>query len=776
MSLRCSFVKCSSFELARADQLAFYQDINNGGWCLGLGPEFKLSESTLPPNIRLVETGDDKFPYNAMCNQCLSKVGKVNLISGFNESTVNFSAKKVLLLQSRDSVERHAAASSQKWAKVVNNFPQIRKITASIPQGVQLTGSNTVHFHGAGDLQDMIEAGSLVAAKSNLSPRRYQWRAYFFGCFNNSLLCLPTGMGKTLIANMLMKAYHQRNPNQGQVFIVPTIVLVEQQAAAIEQTTGLKVKRRSGEHERVGLWSASEICVCTHAMLLNAIKMKRIDMSQLSLVVLDEVHEANSANSQYGLLLPFILKCPASQRPRVLGLTASPSGTNSTDMRQDITTLCNKVNALPYTPLVGDDKNTDKANDVTCNYIPIHKSSFEVRFETFVLESLESFAGFHTFFEGSWKKLHANLSTRVKIDAAIKALSHASLVAQNQGDLPLRQLTSWMLKWIDSLDMLQIFGPRKLIGYIRVDLEFANSNDALSTISTLLGPLLAQMRLTINRMELEYQIAVDSPRVAELLSHIKRHKTDQERILIFVDRRNTAERLCRRLKEDSDVGQMNPDYVIGNSNGGFPREVQQAVLKTFDEGTCQVLVATSVLEQGIDVAACGVVICFDGVKSMKSIIQSRGRARKKSAKFIAFIDADKQRKTNDLSTMEISMNYAIAQLMRENKSAFDPQIVQMIDKFLESDRENVEGLADSNEVEDEFEDEASAELPSNKNHFQLRFFNYVDAQALSDHIRFYFTSNFDSLKVSKKFIWAQFAVSVNDVREGLNIIKVRVNH
>lgn len=224
MSLKCSFVNCASYELARADQLAFYQDVNNGGWNLALGPEFKLSESTIPQSIRLVDTGDLRFPYNVVCNRCLAKIGKVNTICGFGEMTINFSASKVLLLQSRES--GHFAASSQKWSKAIVNFPQIRKLTASIPQGPHLTGSNTVHFHSATDLQDMIEAGRSVAAKSNLSPRRYQWRAYFFACYNNTLLCLPTGMGKTLIANMLMKAYYQRNPNQGQVFIVPTIVLV----------------------------------------------------------------------------------------------------------------------------------------------------------------------------------------------------------------------------------------------------------------------------------------------------------------------------------------------------------------------------------------------------------------------------------------------------------------------------------------------------------------------------------------------------------------------
>ena len=37
----------------------------------------------------------------------------------------------------------------------------------------------------------------------------------------------------------------------------------------------------------------------------------------------------------------------------------------------------------------------------------------------------------------------------------------------------LRQLTQWMNKWIDSLDILEIFGPRKLLEYIRADLDFA---------------------------------------------------------------------------------------------------------------------------------------------------------------------------------------------------------------------------------------------------------------------------------------------------------------
>lgn len=108
----------------------------------------------------------------------------------------------------------------------MTKFLEVRRITASIPQAAPVIGSNTVHFHGVSDFQEMVKNGNAVAARSSLNPRRYQWRSYFFACLQNTLLCLPTGMGKTLIANMLMKAYHQLNPEKAQVFVVPTIVLV----------------------------------------------------------------------------------------------------------------------------------------------------------------------------------------------------------------------------------------------------------------------------------------------------------------------------------------------------------------------------------------------------------------------------------------------------------------------------------------------------------------------------------------------------------------------
>lgn len=546
---------------------------------------------------------------------------------------------------------------------------------------------------------------------------------------------------------------------------------VEQQAAVIERNTGLKVTRRSGEQMSKTPWSSNEICVCTPAMLLNAIKLNEVDMSQQSLLIMDEVHEATSPLSIYGLLLPHIVKCPASQRPRVLGLSASPSCSNTADIRQSISSLCDKLLAVPYTPLIDDSNETVKS--INCEYVGIHKSFFELKYETFVIDSLEKLSRYHSFFNSNWNGIPFNVSTRIKIDIVVKTLSHSKIVAQNMADMPLFELTQWMRKWIDSLDLLQIFGPRKLMEFIQADLKFVERNGSLKRISPQLAPYLAQMQLSIERLCSESNIADNSPKLEELIRRLKVHQNDQERILIFVNRRNTAERLCRKLKDESDIVKMNPLYIVGNTGSNFPKELQQSILEKFRNGECRVLISTSVLEQGIDVAACGLVICFDGIKSVKSTIQSRGRARKDVANFVAFVASEEQRKANELTQMEVSMDYAIRQLMVEYKSAFDPYVNQEIEKFLDADRLTVDENEDC-DYEEADENELLLNMQDDRNIIQFRFFNFGNSkplvELLVDHIESCFQSPIDSVKVKARVIHAQF--SVTDIESDSKIREV----
>lgn len=79
----------------------------------------------------------------------------------------------------------------------------------------------------------------------------------------------------------------------------------------------------------------------------------------------------------------------------------------------------------------------------------------------------------------------------------------------------------------------------------------------------------------------------------------------------------------------------------------------RGVLSDLRRGEINVLIATSVVEEGVDVQACSFVLVFDTLKNIKSYIQMKGRARQKNAKFFVFQDNNYAPKSNiSLSTAQ----------------------------------------------------------------------------------------------------------------------------
>ena len=146
--------------------------------------------------------------------------------------------------------------------------------------------------------------------------------------------------------------------------------------------------------------------------------------------------------------------------------------------------------------------------------------------------------------------------------------------------------------------------------------------------------------------------------------HHKSNPEDTSRAIVLVNTREVARQLTQFLKDDAELGvALNPLMVVGH--GGFDGmtwfDEQEVAIEEFRNGSSRLLIATSVLEEGLDVPACDLVVRLQGARSLISFIQSRGRARKKDSKMLLLVSEEERRQLEFIREHEAQMKVLVHQ-------------------------------------------------------------------------------------------------------------------
>uniref|UniRef100_A0A0E0GQ45 Uncharacterized protein n=1 Tax=Oryza nivara TaxID=4536 RepID=A0A0E0GQ45_ORYNI len=198
--------------------------------------------------------------------------------------------------------------------------------------------------------------------------RWYQLEALERAVRGNTLAFLETGSGKTLIAVMLLRAYAHRvrrpDSRRFAVFLVPTVVLVGQQARVVEQHTDLVVKQFCGEMG-VDFWDAAtwrsqledgEVLVMTPQILLDNLRHSFFRLQDIALLIFDECHRARG-NAPYACIFkefyhPQLNSSASDPLPRIFGMSATliySKDLNQHNYSKQISEIENLMNSKVYT-------------------------------------------------------------------------------------------------------------------------------------------------------------------------------------------------------------------------------------------------------------------------------------------------------------------------------------------------------------------------------------------------------------------------------------------
>lgn len=433
----------------------------------------------------------------------------------------------------------------------------------------------------------------------------------------SSLIVVPTGLGKTVIALMVLLARMDR----GRVlFLAPTKPLVEQHASFLgrvlkDPNQVIMLTGESPPEKRVESWSQSRIVVSTPQVIENDLLSRRIDLADVSLVIFDEAHRAVGGYAYVYIADRYNRE---AKDPLVLGITASP-GSES----EKIAEICTNLGI-------------EKIQTRTENDLDVAPFVHEREIEWVKLVVPAELLAIRSAIEEVLKSRIDNLNrlavTPLRIDVksskkellGLQAALMSSARAQaNRSTFMAISLLAEILKLYHAVELAETQGPDALARYFQ-----RLSGEALSRSGSKASRRIMQDPRFRHIMDALANLKVEHPKPAAVrrILNEELEANPQSRVMVFANYRDTATSLLEFLKDDGIIRAVR---FVGQSSRehdeGLSQKKQAEILRKFREGEYNVLIATSVGEEGIDIPSTDMVLFYEPVPSEIRSIQRKGR-------------------------------------------------------------------------------------------------------------------------------------------------------
>jgi len=472
----------------------------------------------------------------------------------------------------------------------------------------------------------------------------------------NYVVCAPTGTGKTLIVSKVISNHLEKNPGGKVFFLVNKIALAAQQCDEVKRyIPGLKAEYITGNSGiKIPLYillQENQMIVCTAGILLNEMIMhslsstKRVCLNDLSLLIIDECHNARK-NNPYAIIMENYIRSKLKDSrnlPQVVGLTASPGAGDSTSgeveksvdhlqglcalldafggikiVRDNITELVNYTNQPDFDLL-----KTRSRSDSDHFLLLLHSTMTLVQDSLLELDNIDmyrcSFSRHTRAYEGWLTQL-------------LRDSEHRTGPMERDIRTHLKQLQYYH----KALNVYQDLTQADALALLEKKIKFAEH------------PTLHEQKLCsiFNKFcqKAKEIVKSENPKLLRLKQLLLSHYQELQytRGIIFVTTKDSARCMCQWLKENDDLKSLiRPGIVIGhgsNKQGGMSVFKQQDKIEQFGDGTLNLLVSTSALEEGLNVPACNLVVRYNYVTNEIARVQAQGRARAERSRCYSILE------------------------------------------------------------------------------------------------------------------------------------------
>ena len=465
----------------------------------------------------------------------------------------------------------------------------------------------------------------------------------------NILVILPTALGKTVIAILVTAQFLVNHKSERVLIMAPTKPLVAQHMSSFfsvlkipEDCIGL-VTGKNLPQTRTAIWNRKEIrlILATPEVVKNDLAENRLSLDEFSLLVFDEAHRAVKDYAYTSIAKYYIQQ---SSHPMILAMTASPGSEN-----RRVEEVCNNlyIEQIEYrSEEDADVKPYTNPIDTTWKWFTIPQ---EYKYISSTLRGLLQEKLQFLIERGLLKKKHPQWifksdllglgeEIQYKLELTMEELRgplYAALIQQSSA-----------LTLMYCAELIESQGAPSLKTFLnRIGKDGGKAHQSLLNDARIKEIQALVNSLKVEHPKTKYLVELLKQRYCHSENHIKHEQkgesndsfdksveviSERPKTLVFTHYRATARTVVEILAENGIkaarfVGQAKRELDIG-----MTQEEQAAVLESFRNGDFDLLVATSIAEEGLDIPEVDLVVFYEPIPSEIRYIQRKGRTGRKS--------------------------------------------------------------------------------------------------------------------------------------------------